>query len=179
MEKGKQNLGITYGAISGLVSVVLTLVFYLGGVKWFTNPIAYAAFAIPIIFAVVAGLKQKKMNGGYLEFKEALKVVFTTFVIAALIGTVFNYVLFNIIDVPFREALTQEIAMTSQKFMQRFNVPQEEIDKQVEKILKGNSFSLGTMLLNFAYGCIFWFIVSLIIAAIIKKKRPEFPEATV
>ncbi len=84
METKKTNVGLTYGLICGLASVVFGLVLYLGGVKWFVNPIAYFGFAIPIIIAVLAGLKQKSLQGGYLEFAEALKVVFTTFVIGAL-----------------------------------------------------------------------------------------------
>lgn len=175
METKKTNVGLTYGLICGLASVVFGLVLYLGGVKWFVNPIAYFGFLIPIIIAVLAGLKQKKLQGGYLEFAEALKVVFTTFVIGALIGTAFNYLLFNFIDVPFREALTQETAEKSQEMMRKFGASQEQIDKAVEDMMKGNNYSLGKQLLGTAFICIFWFIVSLIISAIIKKKKPVFP----
>lgn len=177
METKKTNVGLTYGLISGLASVVFSLLLYLNGAKAFVSPIAYLGFLIPIAIGVLAGLKQKKINGGYLEFKESLKVVFTTFVIGTIIGSLFSYLLFNFIDVPFREALTQISVEKMQEWMVKFGTPQEAIDKASEEALKGNNYSLGSTALSSAFICIFWFLVSLLISAIIKKKAPEFPTA--
>ncbi|MBS1748449.1 MAG: DUF4199 domain-containing protein [Bacteroidetes bacterium] len=175
METKKSNTGLTYGLISGLASILFSLLLYLGGVKWFISPIAYSGILIPIILAVLAGLKQKKTEGGYLEFGSALKTIFTCFVIGTIISTLFSFVLFNFIDVPFRQALTQETTVKMQGIMQKFGAPQDAIDKATEESLKGNNYTFGKMMLGTAFYCIFWFIVSLIIAAIIKKKKPEFP----
>lgn len=174
MASGKTNAGLSYGLLSGGAAILLTLVLYLGGAKMFVNPIAYLGFAIPIVFAVLGGLVQKKANGGYLEFSEALKTVFTIFVIGSFLSTAFMFLLLNVIDVPFRQALSQETAQASEKMMEKFGVPQDQIDKSTAEILNGNSYSLGKQFLGFAFGTIFWFIISLIIAAIIKKKKPEF-----
>ncbi len=175
MENKQTNVGVTYGLIAGLASVIFGLILYLGGAKWFVSPIAYTGFLVPIIIAVLAGLKQKKLNDGFLEFREALKVVFTVFVIGTVISTIFNYVLFNFIDVPFREALTQETVVKTQQMMQKFGASQEQIDKASEDMMKGNNYTLGKQTLGMAFACIFWFVISLIISAIIKKKKPEFP----
>lgn len=177
MEAKKTNIGVTYGLISGLASVIFSLLLYLNGAKTFVSPVAYLAFVIPIVIGVLAGIRQKKNNGGYLDFKESLKVVFTTFVIGAVISGLFNYLLFNVIDVPFREALTQESVEKMQEWMVKFGTPQEAIDKATEEALKSNNYSLGKTALATAFGCIFWFLVSLLISAIIKKKKPEFPVA--
>ena len=40
MEKKQTDVGLTYGLISGLASVIFSLLLDLGGVKWFVNPIA-------------------------------------------------------------------------------------------------------------------------------------------
>ena len=177
METKKSNVGVTYGLICGLASIIFGLILYMGGVKMFVNPIAYLGFVIPIVIATLGGLKQKKNNGGYIEFSEALKTVFLIFVIGSVISTAFNYILLNFIDIPFREALAQETAEKTAQFMQKFGASQDQIDKATEDILKGNSYTIGKQLLGVAFFCIVWFIVSLIIAAIIKKKKPEFPAA--
>lgn len=177
MEAKKTNIGITYGLISGLASVIFTLLLYLNGAKAFVSPMAWLGFAIPIVIGILAGIKQKKIDGGYIDFAAALKVVFMTFVIGTIISIFFNYLLFNVIDIPFREALTQESTEKMQEWMVKFGTPQEAIDKATEEALKGNNYSLGSQTLSGAFICIVWFIISLIIAAIIKKKKPEFPAA--
>lgn len=60
METKKTNVGITYGLISGLASVIFALLLYLNGAKAFVSPVAYAGILIPIVIAVLAGIKQKK-----------------------------------------------------------------------------------------------------------------------
>ncbi len=176
MENKKSDVGLMYGLISGLVSVVFGLVLYLMGAKAYVSPIAYLGMLLPVIVAVLAGLKQKSVDGGYIDFAKALKVTFTTFVIGTLIGMLFNYVLFNFVDVPFREALTQESAVKAAEMMKKFGVKPEEIDRVMEETMKGNNFSFGKLLLNNAFICIFWFVISLIISVIIKRKKPEFPQ---
>jgi hypothetical protein len=43
----------------------------------------------------------------------------------------------------------------------------------MEKIAEQDFFSLSALLKSFAYACIMYFIEALIVAAIIKKKKPE------
>jgi len=174
MAASKMNSGLLYGLIAAGIAIVFTLVLYILGASYFVHPIAFLAYAIPIVFAVLAGKAQKKEQGGYLEFSQALKTVFTVFVIWSFFATAFSYVLLNFIDVPFREAMAQQAAEKTEEFMQKFGAPQKDIDKAVEEALNGNSFSFKNQFLGFALGSIFWFLISLIIAAIIKKKKPEF-----
>lgn len=169
-----KNQGLMYGVICGLVSIFVTVILYLIGVKAFMGPLSFLGFAIPIAIGVLAGLARKKAQGGFLEFREALQTAFLVMVIGTVISVLFNYVLLNYIDVPFREALAQETAETQARWMQKFNAPQDQIDKAVADTLNGNNYTLAKMLLSAAFISIFWFLMSLIVAAIIKKKKPVF-----
>jgi hypothetical protein len=60
--------------------------------------------------------------------------------------------------------------------MARFKVPQEAIDKEINNLINTNIYSLGNIFKSFAQGCIVFFIVALIMAAIMKKKKPVFGE---
>ena len=146
----------------------------MAGANWFVHPIAYTAYLPYIIIAVLAGVAQKKANGGYLEFGEALKTVFTVFVVGSLIGTTFMYVLLNFVDEPFRQALAQETSIRTAEMMKNFGASQQQIDKAAADALNGNNYNAKSMAMAFVFFCIIWFIFSLIIAAIIKKKKPEF-----
>jgi tetrahydromethanopterin S-methyltransferase subunit G len=76
--------------------------------------------------------------------------------------------------VSFREALAQVTAEQAEKLMRRFGASDDDIDKAVETTLNKNNYTIGKLLMGFVLGCIWWFIVALIVSAIIKRKRPEF-----
>ncbi|OQP56429.1 DUF4199 domain-containing protein [Niastella populi] len=168
-----KNPGVLYGLINGGVSILFTVILYLGGAQTFVSPIAYLGMAIPIVICVIGGLQIRKQRG-YLEFSEALKNTFLILVIGSLIGTIFHFILFNYIDVSFREALAQVTAEEAERLMRKFGAPEGQIEKTVEESLNKNNYTVGRLMLGFVFSCIGWFVVALIVSAIIKKKRPPF-----
>lgn len=169
-----KNLGVLYGLINAGVAIVFTVILYLGGAEMFVSPVAYIGMVLPIAVCIIGGIQIRKQHGGYLEFSEALKATFLILVLGSLIATVFQYILFNYIDVSFREALAQVTAEQAEKLMRRFGAPEEKIDEAVEETLSKNNYTIGRLLMGFVFGCIWWFIVALIVSAIIKRKRPPF-----
>jgi len=170
----KSNTGVIYGVITGVAAIAYTIILYVGGLEWFTSPLSYVAFCIPIVIAVLGGLKQKKLQGGYITFKEALKTLFIIFVIFIVMDALFNHLLLNVIDVPFREALMQDAGVRMEKFMAKMGANQETIDKAVSELSNPENFTFKKIFVGILFRCVGWFIVALIIAAIIKKKKPEF-----
>jgi hypothetical protein len=94
-------------------------------------------------------------------------------VITGFISTVFSYFIFNILDVAFAESVKQLSIEKTMEFMEKFKVPDTEIDKAIDGMIKQDMFSMGSLLKSYAYACILYFIEALIIAAIVKKKKPE------
>lgn len=164
---------VQYGLLSALLGIVMFLVLYLGGTKMFTSPVAYLGYVIPIVFAVLACLKQKKNQGGYLKFGEALKTAFGVFVITSLASTLFSYVLMNFIDTEFAVAMKEYSMEMTEKMMKRFGASQDQIEKAVQQASEKDQFSIGSMMLGFAIGCFIWFIISLIISLIVRKENKE------
>jgi hypothetical protein len=173
MEQKQSNPLVQYGILSGLAGVLLFLALYVGGAKLFVSPVAYLGYVIPIVFAVLACLKLKKNRGGYLEFGEALKTSFGVFVITSLISTLVTYIMMNFVDKEFAQALQQESMAMVERMMKRFGASQDQIDKAVSDAANTNPYSFGKLLLGFAFSCLLWFLLSLIISLIVRKKRPE------
>lgn len=172
------KVGLTYGLIGGIAMIIYTLCLYMAGIETFMNfALAFLVYAIIIAIAVMAGLKQKKLNGGYLSFAEALKTVFLTFVLAFLLSTLFNYVLLNYIDTGFRDEMTRVTIEKMETWMRKFGAPDSDIEKALEGASSADNYSFGKTLLGYGMMCIIFCIVSLIIAAIIKKNRPPFDNA--
>ena len=171
--KTTSNPILIYGIVAGLAICVLSIVLYLMGSEAFLS-YAWFNYIILIAIAVLAGLAKRKANDGYLPFPAALKTVFGTMVLAMLIQTIFNYVLFNYIDVSFGEAMKQAGIDKAEQMMKSLNVPQDTIDKEIDKAAKDNPHSLGSLFMGFGIFAIVSFIISLIISAIIKRNKPEF-----
>jgi Protein of unknown function (DUF4199) len=173
MEKSNSNPILQYGLLSALLGIVMFLALYLGGTKLFTSPIAYVGYLIPIVFAVLACIKQKKQQAGYLKFGEALKASFGVFVITSLVTTLFTYILLNYIDTEFAASMKEYSMEVTENMMKKFGASQEQIDQAVQKASEKDQFSLSSQLLGFALGCIFWFVISLIISLIVRKENKD------
>lgn len=169
------NIGLTYGLITGLILCIITLIQYLVGLDAYLSPIGFIAYLVLIVVAVLAGLKQKKINGDYLQFNEALKITFSVVASALLLQTLFIYVLLNFIDIPFKQALAQEALNRTEEFMRKFGTSDSKIDEMMESASQKDSFSFGSMILGYCIWCIVWFLICLVISAIIKKNKPVFP----
>lgn len=172
----KTNVLVQFGLMSTVASVLFFVILYLGGTSFFASPLAFMTYLIPVVFCVLACRKAKHENEGFLEFREALKICFGIFVLTTLGSTIVSYIIFNFLDRGFAESMKQLTIEKTQEWMVRFNVPQEQIDKQISKIINDDLYSLGNLIKAFFQGCIVWFIFSLIIAAIMKKKKPVFSE---
>lgn len=174
IETKKDNVLLQYGLISALASILFFVALYLNGAETFMKPIAYFSYAIPIVLAVIAAVKTKKADGGYLTFSKALKTIFGILVISSFCLSLFSFILNNYIDPAFAERMLQLTIQKAQEMMQKFNVPQAEIEKQIKTMMNMEMYSFGSIMKGFVYQCIFLFLLSLIIAAIVKKNKPEF-----
>ncbi|HEY4209344.1 MAG TPA: DUF4199 domain-containing protein [Puia sp.] len=173
MAPGKMSIALTCGLIAGLALILLTTVLYLGGINTFIG-YSWLIYLILIIAAVIAPVMEKKAGNGYLDFKDALKAAFLVFVVALLLQSLFNWVLLNFIDIGFRNAVEQETLNKAEKFMQSMKMNQDLIDKTLDEQRGKNQYALPKILLGLCIFYILCFLVSLVIAAIVKKKKPEF-----
>ena len=170
----KTNIGLNYGLIAGLVITVITLLQYLGGLDMYLSPIGYISYLVVITMAVLAALKVRKMNEGFLEFSQALKTTFAVFAIALLIQTIFTYILLNYIDVSFKEAVSQEVMDKTEQMMKKFGASDSQIDSALEAERTKDQFGLGRVMLSYALTCIVSFIFCLLISLIVKRSKPAF-----
>jgi hypothetical protein len=177
MQPRKISIALACGLIAGLAMILLTTVLYLSGVETFLGKAAYLGYAILLTMAVISPLREKKMQHGYLEFRDALKAAFLVFVIALALQTLFSWVLMNYIDTPFRQAVEQSIMDKTEKFMLSMKLSQDKVDEMMSRERGVNQFAFSRSLMGLAVSYIVFFLIALVIAAFVKNKRPEFNDA--
>jgi len=174
MKSGKIPIAVTCGLLAGLATILLTTLLYLGGINTFLGYGGWFGYVILICAAVVAPMMEKKAQNGYLEFRDALKAAFLVFVIALALQTIFSWILMNFIDPTFRDALEKAILSKTEQLLRRWGAHQEDIDKALDQQRGKNQYALPSLLLGLCVTYVGFFLVSLLIAAIVKKKKPEF-----
>ena len=146
----KKN-GLTFGVLSGIVSALITSTIYAIDLKFFVSLwVGVVSIMIYLILAIVLLSKTKKELKGIFTFKEAFTTYFISAVIAILIGTAFNILLFNVIDPSAQDTL-----------------------KEIAKMKESNPFSTIELLKGSASSIVFSSIFGLIMAAFFKSKSQE------
>lgn len=169
----KKN-GITFGIITGVISILITGFIYLVNIKLFTAWwLGLGSIAIYLGIGIYLLIKTRKELGGVFSFKDAFTTYFISAVVGIAISVVFNILLFNFIDPSLKDTVQELSIESAVEMMRKFGTPTSEIKKAVEEMSKTNQFETVTQIKGSAFSVIFSSIFGLILAAIFKSKPKE------
>lgn len=167
---------IKSGVMLSVISIVITLLFYLIDptllAKWW---VGIGILVVSIVLVAYFGIQHRNEIGGYMAFGKAWVYSIQLLVVAGLIGTIFNILLYNVIDTELAEIVADEIVATQESMMSNFGMPEDQMDEALEKARVDtlDRFTVMGSLKGFFWGLIAYAVISLITGAIIKKKEPE------
>lgn len=169
----KKN-GISFGVIIGVLSILfatLTYVFKLYTAWW----VGLLSFGISIVIYCVLLSKTKKELGGVYSFKEAFTTFFIAATIAIVIATLYNVVLYNLVDPGAKEVVKEETIKSTVKIMESMGTPSSVINDSIEKMQNDDQFSIPKQMLGAAIALAISCVLGLILALIFKS-RPTYKE---
>lgn len=161
-----------YGGIATLGMIVVTLCSYKAGPVTFLRPGGELMYLIPLACGAIAALVRRHRQGGYLEFRNALRIIFGILVLAVALQGLFTWLLVNVIDPHFGDALRPVWLANTEAAYRRFGMPDDEVKRNIESLKGTNPFSFGSVMLGLARVYVLGFLISLILAAITKRKKP-------
>jgi hypothetical protein len=170
-------IGARFGALAGLICIVLTLVLYLISSEMVFSFWFFAGFAVIVaakIWAIWYVVKLKK----YVEFKEGLQSAFMVSVVSLLIWTLFNSVLIGVIDKSLIETQKKVTIERTVKWMEKFNAPEDKIDETLDALEKEDyAPTFKKMAMNYAFSLFCGFVYAVILAGlfhyITQKYKPQ------
>ena len=171
MEKSLKSVAINYGLYLSLILVAFTIVGYAVNIELLVN-FWLVMLILPLIvisFGVVSAAKSKSLLNGFISFKQAFSSYFITIAVAVLISTLVTFILFNYIDPDAAIMLKEIVLEKTTTLMENFGAPASEIEKAVVEMEKQDTFAIGTQVKSLAQGFIFYSIIGLIVALIMKK----------
>jgi len=159
---------LIYGAIIGVVTVFVSLVFYFLGMtsdRW-TNWVGSLITLVLLIYLMIQ--YRKEYLGGYASFGQIFVMVLVSAgIVAVIINTVYTYLLFTVID---PGLLEQMRVMAEERIMNNPRIPESMYDDMFERMEK--TFQVPRMIrLGLIGGVAINVILGLIIAAFLKKEE--------
>jgi hypothetical protein len=169
----KRN-GITFGVLTGILSALITATIYAVDLNLFVSWwVGVISISIYLVLGIVLLSKTKKELKGIFLFKEAFTTYFICAVIAILIGTTFNILLFNVIDPSAQDTLKEITLKNTIAMMEKFNSPPAAINDVISKMKDSNPFSTIELLKGSVSSIVFSSIFGLLMAAFFKSKSQE------
>ena len=168
-QASSKSLIINYGIYLGVTTVLINLIMYAMGMHldphWSVSVISGICF---IGFIVLGIKKYKESNQGFLSWGQGVKVGVGISIIAALIGVIYNYIFMGFIEPNF---MAEVMEIQNQKL-----IDQGQSEEQIEAINKmGEKFQSPPLMaaMGIIGSAIGGFVISAIVAAIIKKSAEE------
>lgn len=170
MEKKNPSIlvnALTWGVIIGLVSIVYSVILYMFD-QTFNRALGYAGIIIMIVGLVLA-MKSYRNNvlDGVLPFGKAFGFGVLIVVISALLGSIYTYLLYTVIDPGLQEKMLE---FAADKMLESGRVPEAQLDQALEFSKKFMSPGYLTVS-GFIISCLGGTVLSLIMAAIFKKEE--------
>src|SRR5690348_11122629 len=142
---------------------------------FYANPIGFSASKLLFYLLVIGGLfyagfLYRKELGGYISFKELLGGLLISILIIELIYLIFSTAYVKYIEPTFIDKLKR----TWLAYFTSHNVPQDKINDAMKKFDDAGVITLGTLVRSYGFSIIIDAIFALIIAGILRKKKPEF-----
>lgn len=174
MNNTLKSIATNYGLYLGALLALFTVVSYAVNLELLTNMWYGIVILIVIItLGILSVIKVKQAQNGYASFKEAFTSYFITILLGLVISTLVSYLLFNFIDTDAATVLKEKTIEKTVQMMENFHAPSEGIAEAVEKIESQDQFAIGNILKGLAGYLVFFSIIGLIVAAVMKKNNPD------
>lgn len=165
-----QNPVIKYGILGGVVYVLLTTILYEMGISFLTGYWRIVPFAAICFIAIYAAIEQKKTQGGYITFTQALFTVFLCFLIIELFWVIYMILLYHVID-PDLAAKVKVLVLEKLQGLEA-KLGKDMLNKYMGKVSNRNfSFNVKNALIDYGVWAVIYFAISLIAAAILRKEE--------
>lgn len=178
-----------YGLYVGVALVSCSVLFYLGfnidrlGLMQYLGLGFLFGFA-PMVAGIVLSMKyfRDKDNGGFMTYGEGLRFGTQLMLFAGIIMATYSLI-FNTMIVPGYDAHVQEMVMEKTiVYLEKANLPDAEIERQVVLLETAvdearKTSPLKTALWSIPQTAMYGFVISLVVAAIFKRKKDPFAQA--
>lgn len=169
------NHAVKNGVILAVISIVCVMIIYVVDLSILaTFKFLALVLLIGLGYVIYAGISYRNEIGGFMSYGKAFQHGFLVLAVSGLISTIFNLLLYFVIDPDLPNKLVEAIITNTEEMMAGFGAPQETVDKQLEE-MRGtlpDQFTMGGLSLGYLKGLIFYAIIAAITSLFVRKNEP-------
>ena len=169
---------LNYGLYLGLISIAISVIIWAGGLIESMGLFGSAIIGIIsliitfiVLFIFTKMFRNKEMNG-FISFKQAFQFAISVIIVSVLISTIYNYIFHTLIDPEYMQNLMAIMQQKTLDYMEKVGAPESQIEKAIERFAEIPTI-WKTLRQGIVSGLIAGSILSLIVAAIVKKKEED------
>lgn len=172
---------VTAGVYLGLISILISVIIWAGSIiesmgLFGGAIIAIVSFLISLIFLFIFTKEYRnKKRDGFIRFGEAFKFAMIAIIVSTIISVIYTYIFQTLIAPDYTENMMAVMQQKTLTFMESKGVPDAQIDAAMEKFEEIPTI-WKSLRQTFSGGIIGGTIISLIVAAIVKKKQEDIIE---
>jgi hypothetical protein len=166
----QNKISMTYGAICGLVSIVIFMLFYFMGTDIESKAPQYLSYTVLAIL-IFLGIKSYRDQdlGGYISYSKALGTGTLIALYSGIIGAIFSVIFFQFIA----PDMIDQIIAAAQENMAKQGLSEEQMQMGIDwtrKFMQPTWLFVFSIITNVFLG----FIFSLLISVFLKKENTPF-----
>lgn len=170
------NHALRFGAIMGVIAVILTLLLYAVDYTLLADlKIGILFLCIFLGFVIYAGINYRNETGGYISYGKAFQHGFITLATAGLINILFAIILYNVIDPEMPQKLADVMIENTEKMMMSFGAPSDRLEEQLDQMREEmpKRFQPGGQLISYLWALVVYAVISSVTSIFVKKNEPE------
>ncbi|HMG94536.1 MAG TPA: DUF4199 domain-containing protein [Chryseolinea sp.] len=163
-----RSVGIRYGLIMGIISIVLFLVFVIVDMETYLKIGRWVNTAMAIAILILAHLYYRKNGDGFMNYGQGIGIAFWSGLISSVVGSVFTYIYIKFVD----QSMITAIREGAIRDMEEKGQSDEQIDMAMKFV---DMFTNAEALLLFGlfFGVLGMIVIGLIVTIFTQKPRPE------
>ncbi len=168
---------LKFGLIGGGISILWTLLMWVlglhqGDLSLGIN-LGYIALAFPIVIVVLAIRETRnKELAGFISYGKAFGVGTITGIVSTVVSTLFSYIYMTLLNPAYQLAMKDYQVTKSIEAMQKRNMTEGQINQALEQ-MNNASLVIWQYVGAIISGILIYMLISLIVAAILQKKKIE------
>lgn len=174
-----KKLALKFGLIWAAINIIVLLLFYYASPQLLGTWMQSAAqVIIGLGLAIYFTIEIRKQIGGFWTFREAISSIFVLFIVPSIVVYFFTMAFGKWIEPAYMDTIKEVTLNTTTEMLEKFTSDQDLIDKTISEteLALDKQFNPGffDIIKTVGFSVLFYFIASLIWAAIFKRDRPVF-----